>query len=148
MAVGYVLGTMAQDYVNAVRPSDLATEKAFETSAPVGSTVYVIGDDFPSGLTYRLYSLSWYHVLRLTKYRDAHGKFNAAGAVEAFNRTIGGSAGRHYYVMTGAAPEAELVSDGFSTTSEYEAIINAFSNSPEWKPVYRSGVSGLYKFVG
>ncbi len=148
VAVGYVLGTMAQDYVNAVRPSDLAAEKAFETSAPVGSTVYVIGDDFPSGLTYRLYSLSWYRVLRLTKYRDAHGKFNAAGAVEAFNRTIGGSAGRHYYVMTGAAPEAELVSDGFSTTSEYEAIINAFSNSPEWKPVYRSGVSGLYKFVG
>ena len=148
VAVGYVLGTMAQDYVNAVRPSDLAAEKAFETSAPVGSTVFVIGDDYPSGLTYRLYSLTWYRVLRLTKYRDAHGQFNAASAVEAFNRTIGPSAGHNYYVMTGAAPEAELVSDGFSTTSEYGAVIEAFSDSPEWKPIYRSGVSGLYKFVG
>ncbi len=148
VAIGYVLGTMAQDYVNAVRPSDLAADKAFETSAPVGSTVFVIGDDFPAGLTYRLYSLTWYRVLRLTKYRDAHGKFNAAGAVEAFNRTMGASAGRNVYVMTGEAPEAELVSDGFSTASEYEAVVNAFSDSSEWRPIYRSGVSGLYKFTG
>jgi hypothetical protein len=147
VAIGYVLGTMAQDYVNAVRPSDLAAEKAFETSAPAGSTVFVIGDDYPAGLTSKLYELAWYRVLRLTKYRDAQGKFDAAGAVKAFNRTIGASA-RNTYVMTGGAPEAELVSDGFSTTSEYEALVRAFSDSPEWRPVYRSGVSGLYKFIG
>ena len=122
VAIGYVLGTMAQDYVNAVRPSDLAAEKAFETSAPAGSTVFVIGDDYPAGLTSKLYELAWYRVLRLTKYRDAQGKFDAAGAVEAFNRTIGASA-RDTYVMTGGAPKLNLVSDGFSTTSEYEALV-------------------------
>ena len=139
---------MAQDYVNAVRPSDLAAEKAFETSAPTGSTLFVIGDDYPAGLTDRLYSFTWYRVLHVTTYRDAHGRFNAAGAVEKFNRTIGALVGRNYYVMTGGAPEAELVSGGFSTTSEYKATVNAFSDSPEWRPIYRSGVSGLYKFTG
>ena len=156
MTATYLVADMGLDYVYVVRPGDLQAMQKFEDSAPVGSTLIVVGyyasAPVMSTGRYNLVNETTYSMVQgFTKASAESGAVSFAqfmsklGALHGAIPSQSSQAGPSYYVLTGAQPAAGLVAYNYATLKQYQAFAAQFTTSPLWETVLRTPTTRLYR---
>ena len=156
MTATYLVADMGLDYVYALRPGDLAALQKFEDSAPVGSTLIIVGyyasEPVMSTGRYNVVNEETYsNVLGFTKSSAQSGAVSFAQFMSKMGTTRGAITSQSpnstpsYYVLTGQEAAAGLVAYNYATLKQYQAFAAQFSTSPLWETVLQTSTARLYR---
>lgn len=163
----YLVADWGLDFMNVVRPNDLQVEQAFESKAPAGSRLYILGSYFPAKSTSRYYLFkyrSYPYIVTgsASKKKPSHLDRNIAGsqavkfsAAESFDifmqdaipQRSTGLRKHRYFVVTGSAPEAASEELDHVKPAQYRALQSEFLRSKDWRLVSMSGHSVLLELT-
>lgn len=152
----YLIADMGLDFVNAVRPGDVAAISRFELTAPKGSYVVIIGTPpSPPGSTTSRYNQvnelvssnvlgsNVSHPLGPTaSYRQFMS--HLSGLIQSLPSPVIGSSPR-IYVLADQQSAAYLAAYNYSTIRQYWAFVSEFKTSPSWKLVMQTTSAQLYE---
>lgn len=157
LLVTYLVADWGLDFMSAMRPGDLAAEQAFETSAPAGSKLYILGSGYlpaKSTARYDLFKFRNYpYIVTGPHLSPRHPlTFNAASSFDQFMATAipakNGVLHRvSYYVISASAPEAAAQELSLASPHQYEALTQQFLHSDDWRLVAHTRTAYLFRLV-
>ncbi len=148
--VGYVAADTFNDYINLVRPADLAAEQVFERTAPSGSLLILM-----TNVHYEpIKSTSRYPVLYYRSY-EIVGKDNLSTNRREFNHffhqligEVSEQRARNVYVLFFGQAEAIGTADGLWSPTIYKEFRSSLQASSSFRVIYQSGNAVLLRYEG
>lgn len=148
---GYVFVDMGLDYIYATRPGDLKAIQTFESTAPSGARLCILGRSYAPIKSSGRYNIYQYRDYPYVAYDGIH-HFNVRTAYDDFlascvPHTQHALRRRRFYAFGGQQPEANLIESGLATPKEYAALEARIASSGNWKLVQRTNTAQLYVLV-
>jgi hypothetical protein len=151
LLVAYLFADMGLDYINVVRSGDLQAVRAYESSAPKGSVLFVIGDGYAplnSNGRYNLLEERYYQPLISSS--GHRSKFDAVTSYQEFMlhyipRSSGLLRRRKYYALTAQQAAANLIEFDVLTKRDYRELNEQFALSLNWRLVRHTPTASLYE---
>ncbi len=149
---------MGLDFIYAVRPGDIVAVQKFENSAPVGSTLIMVGflQNEPINATGRfnlVHEESFSNVLGSTKGTSESAAVSYGQFMTRLLKTRGfvPSQSKYYapvyYVLFAQQSAAGLAAYNYASLKQYQAFSMQFANSSSWGLVIRTPTSELYRLL-
>ncbi len=149
---GYLMADHALDFVYVVRPGDVQAMSTFESTAPVGSTLILIGNpgNEPNGLTGR------FNVV----HEDAYFQVPTVNSQSLFSFSSFMSHllttrdffppqspyfSLNFYVMTSTQSAAGMAAYNLATLKEYQGLTKQFETSKLWQTVVNTPTAQLFR---
>ncbi len=143
-----IVGSAILDWVNVVRPNDLAAERYFEAHAPNGSVLVSLGSGYaPTKSTRRYPSFSYLMAPGVQSALLPNGTIDTAQA-DSLAISLAISSKRpasKYFVLAGEQIEASGEYQRVYSGSEYRAFVSAMKHSQYWVIVYNTPTSVLFQ---
>jgi hypothetical protein len=152
----YLVADMGLDFVYAVRPGDLTAMQNFETNAPAGSTLIIIGYYAADPLLLT----GNYNLINEESYSNIRGftRSSANNAVVSYGQFMSRMGLTHgaipsqaaktapsYYVLTGREPAAGLAAYNYGSLKQYQAFAAQIAHSSLWQIVASTSTAQLYR---
>lgn len=151
LLAGYLFVDMGLDYIYATRVSDLKAIQTFESTAPSGSRLCILGRSYAPIKSSGRYNEFEYRDDPYVAYDGIH-HFNPKTAYDDFligclPQTQHALRHRSFYVLGAQQPEANLIELGLATHHEYAALESEIARSGNWQLVERTKTAQLYKLT-
>lgn len=152
----YLVADMGLDFVNVMRPGDVAAISKFELSAPVGSYLVIIGapPSPPTGVSGRynlVNELVTSNVVgsNLAHPLDARASYRQfmsglTGLIRSVPSPVIGDNPR-FYVLADQQSAAYLAAYNYASLAQYWRFADQFARSPSWRVVSRTSSAELFE---
>lgn len=156
LVTGYLVADHGLDYVYVVRPGEVMAMQKFESTAPVGSTLILIGDpgNEPNSLTGRFNLVHEDAYIGLPSSTNGGSNYTLFGYKQFMNRLLttrdffppqSPYFSLNFYVMTSAQSAAGLAAYNFATLKQYQDLTSQFERSNLWQTVLKTPTAQLFR---
>ena len=147
----YLFATLGLEYIRVVRTGDLTAIRKFETTAPGGSDLYILGQTYAPIRSTARYPLFYYHYYPeiVTPGNDgahfspvkSYGEF-LSSRVPQTTRALEKA---NIYVLSAQQPSAAMVELNLATLDEYQQLTSVFARSSSWQLVIKTDTASLFR---
>jgi hypothetical protein len=144
LATTYLVAVTGVDAGNSYNSSEVRADRAFELSAKRGSSLFILGDNFPVKSTGR-YNLFRFYDLT-PRFSPSVSPERAVALYASAMKTLVKSP--NYYAAYGPTTKGYGELNGLDTGPMITGFEDAMTHSPYWRLIFRSSGTSLYEVVG